>query len=235
MAARCAALRCGRVSAWTPACSLLAIAGAPSCPCCIRRNTSCSARTVSSVVKRWPVPDAFAVEGPELTGTHALVEAGADLTVGDLAHATPERVTKQQPFVDNSLPLEVAIAGIAERLLGSLLCRLRPSVELPRQVRSTARSRASLTTLLAWFPYSAAICRWAASTLPASVSLFCRAWSGQRSPRPPGRSGRFVPAPPRSAAGAGSMRRGIPAYSPLSPARRFDRQRSRSPGSGADG
>ena len=36
-----------------------------------------------------------------------------------------------------------------------------------------------------------------------------------------GHSGRFVPALPRSAAGAGSMRRGIPAYSPLSPARRF--------------
>jgi hypothetical protein len=72
-------------------------------------------------------------KGAELTGTHALVKAGADLTVGDLAHATPERVAKQQPFVDNSLPLEVAIASIAERLLGSLLCPVRPSVELPRQ------------------------------------------------------------------------------------------------------
>ena len=151
----------------------LAIAGAPSCPCCIRRNTSRSARTVSWVVNLPPGLSAFAVRGRETHRSDALVKVGADLPVAHVADATPQRVAKQQPFVDKCLPLEIPIAGVAERLLGSLLCRLRLRSSSPGSARSTARSLASLTTLLAWFPYSAAICRWAASTSAGVRSLFC--------------------------------------------------------------
>src|ERR1022692_1762578 len=64
--------------------------------------------------------------------SQAGVKMGADLGMGDLAHAAPEPVANQRTFIDNRLALEVLVARKSERFsntvkrVGGLLLMLRP-------------------------------------------------------------------------------------------------------------
>ena len=68
----------------------------------------------------------------KFSGSQAGVKIGADLGMGDLAHAATEPVADQRAFIHNRLALEVLVAGKGERFsnalkgVDGLLLMLRP-------------------------------------------------------------------------------------------------------------
>src|SRR4029077_4405384 len=73
-----------------------------------------------------------ALDDLKFPGTQAGVEIGAELGMGDLAHAATEPVTDQRTLINNSLALEVLVARKGERFsnmlkrVEGLLLMLRP-------------------------------------------------------------------------------------------------------------
>ena len=51
----------------------------------------------------------------EFSGGQAGIQVAAHLGVGDLAHAAAEAVADQRPLIDDSLALEVLVAGKGQR------------------------------------------------------------------------------------------------------------------------
>jgi hypothetical protein len=50
----------------------------------------------------------------------ARCDGAAYIAIGDLAHAPPERIAEETPFIDNGLPLVEPVAGEAHSLLRKL-------------------------------------------------------------------------------------------------------------------
>ena len=56
----------------------------------------------------------------EFPGRQSGVKMGANLGMGDVAHAAPESVADQGAFIDDRLALEVLVAGKGERFADSI-------------------------------------------------------------------------------------------------------------------
>ena len=56
------------------------------------------------------------LDGQKLSSGETGIQIAANLRIGDLAHAATEPVADQRPLIDDSLPLEVLVARIRQRL-----------------------------------------------------------------------------------------------------------------------
>ncbi len=83
------------------------------------------------------------------------LKPGANFRVCRFTHAASQRIAVKVAFVGDGFALKAAVAGIGD----SLPCDLLRTLPVMLGRMFLTRLRASVTTLSAWLPNSAAICR----------------------------------------------------------------------------